>query len=116
MKIAIIWASADRSKFGNKILRDLHSKWHEVYPVNPWKTEIEWVKCFANIWELPKGIEVINIVTPPKITIEVLREANSLGYKNVRCQPWSSNNDVKKYLEDNKFKYIVDSCIMMSQV
>jgi len=115
MKIAIVWASKDRSKFWNKILRDLIKKWHEIFPVNPKEKEIEWVKCYNSLIELPKDIEVINIVTPPSVTIKILENANELWMKNVRCQPWSSDEVVKKYLLDNDFKYIVDSCIMMSQ-
>lgn len=114
MKIAIIGASADISKFGNKILRNLHKKWHYILPVNPKENEIEGIKCFNNIDNLPKDVEVLNFVTPPKITLEILKRANILGFKNVWCQPWSSDNEVKAYLEENGFKYIVDACIMMS--
>lgn len=113
MKIAIIWASKDRSKYWNIILRDLHKKWHEVFPVNPKEEEIEWIKCYISLNELPSTIEVLNFVTPPKATLTILKEANSLWLKNVRCQPWASDDEVKKYLEDNNFEYIVDSCIMI---
>lgn len=114
MKIAIVGVSKDRSKFWNKILRDLIKKWHEIFPVNPKETEIEWIKCFNSLSELPIDIEVLNFVTPPKITLGLLEFANTLWLKNVWCQPGSSNEIVKKYLIDNDFKYIVDSCIMMS--
>lgn len=113
MKIAIAWASKDRSKYGNKILKDLLKKWHDIYPINPKESEIEWIKCFKDLSLLPKDIEVINIVTPPEVTIKILKGANELWFKNVWCQPWSTDDEVKKYLMDNGFKYIVDSCIMI---
>lgn len=116
MKIAIIGASKDRTKYWNIILRDLNKKWHEVFPVNPKEEEIEWLKCFNSLKELPESVEVLNIVTPPKVTLEVLKNANSLWFKNVRCQPWSSDDEVKKYLITNDFEYIIDACIMISHI
>ena len=87
-------------------------KWHEVYPVNPKEDKIEGLKCYRDISGLPDWIEVLNIVTTPKVTMEVLKAALSLWYLNVWCQPWASDEDIKKFLQENDFKFIVDSCIM----
>ena len=113
MKIAIVWASNDRSKYWNKILRDLNSKGYKVFPVNPKEDLIEWIKCIPSLEKLPKDIEVINIVTPPAITLEILKKAESLWMKNVWCQPWSTDDICKEFLESKWFKYIADSCIMI---
>ncbi|EKE27050.1 MAG: hypothetical protein ACD_4C00073G0001 [uncultured bacterium (gcode 4)] len=116
MKIVLVGASNDRKKYWNIILRDLISKWHTVIPVNAKENEIEWIKCYRNISLIEELFDVINIVTPSEITLEILKQANELWYKKIWCQPWSSDNMVKKYLTDNDFDYIVDACIMMEKI
>ncbi|EKE29634.1 MAG: hypothetical protein ACD_2C00131G0004 [uncultured bacterium (gcode 4)] len=116
MKIAIIWASKDRSKYWNKIVRDLIKKWHEVFPVNPREDELEGIKNYKSISELPEWIEVLNFVTPPEVTLEILNIAKGLGLKNVWCQPWASDDRVKDFLNENSFKFIIDSCIMIHSI
>ncbi|EKE28691.1 MAG: hypothetical protein ACD_3C00028G0005 [uncultured bacterium (gcode 4)] len=114
MKIAIIGASNNRGKFWNIILRDLLKKWHEVFPVNKNEEQIEWIVCYKTIANLPEWIEILNFVTPPEVTLEILKLANSNWMKNVWCQPWSSDEKVKSFLIENSFKYIIDSCIMIN--
>ncbi len=114
MKIAIVWASKDRSKYGNKILRDLVNKWHEVIAVNPKEIEIEGIRCINDIVSLPGDVEVINIVTPPWITIKVLEELDKIWLKNVWCQPGATDKTTIEFLKEKWFKYIANACIMLS--
>jgi len=51
--VAIIGASADQSKFGNKAVRAFQQQGYEVYPVNPKATEIEGLPAFASIRDVP---------------------------------------------------------------
>ena len=44
MKIAVIGASNNREKFGNKCVRAYLMKGHEVFPVNPKEEKIEGLK------------------------------------------------------------------------
>ena len=116
MKIVLIWASANIFKYWNVILKDLTEKWHTVFPVNPKKSEIRWIKCYKDISEIKEDFDVINFVTPPEVTLAVLKEANDLWYRKVWCQPWSTDENVLKYLKENKFDYIADACIMMENI
>lgn len=116
MKIAVIWASADRNKYGNIILRDLIKKWHEAFPVNPKDDEIEWIKCYSSLAELPWDVEILNFVTPPSVTLNMLKGISKWLNYRIWCQPWASDDEVKKYLSDTTFEYLVDSCIMIPKL
>ncbi|MDD2487538.1 MAG: CoA-binding protein [Candidatus Gracilibacteria bacterium] len=113
MKIVLVGASKNEDKFGNIIMKDLLYRGHTVIPVNPKENEIEGIKAYKDLGEIKEDFDIINIVTPPKVTLNILKQANMLGYKKVWCQPGSSNREVKDYLVKNGFDYIADACIMM---
>ena len=51
--VAILGASADRSKFGNKAVRAFQrAGWH-VYPVNPAGGEVEGLPCYPSLADVP---------------------------------------------------------------
>ncbi len=118
MKVALIWASANQEKVGNKILKDLVGKWHDVFPVNPKEKNIEWIRTFANLWVVPKIYEIVNFVVRPEVTLQILeKHKDLLKEKKIWCQPWASDENVKIFLEENWFKdYIIDSCIMIEDI
>lgn len=118
MKIVLIWASNNPEKFWNKILKDLLKKGYKVYPVNPNNSEIEWIKTYKSISNIPHDFDVVNFVVPPKITLSILKNNKvNLLNKKLRCQPGSSNQDVKDFLLENEFKdFILDACIMLEKI
>lgn len=118
MKIVLIWASANPEKYWNKILKDLVSKWHKVFPVNPKETQIEGIKTYKSIWEIKEDYEIINFVVKPEIVLNILENNFELiRNKTIWCQPGASDEKVKGFLEKNNFKdYILDSCIMIENI
>lgn len=119
MKVILIWASNDPEKYGNKILKDLIIKWHTVIPVNPKEKEIEGIKCHANLWVITNhDYDIINFVVPPNVTLQILEKyRKKILKKQIWCQPWASDENVKDFLENNNFKnYITDSCIMIEKI
>lgn len=88
---AVIGASADRAKFGNKVLRCYLQKNKKVYPVNPHEKEIEGIPCISRIADLPSNVKSISIVTPPSTTQKIVNEAIDKGIKNIWMQPGAEN-------------------------
>ncbi|AAL80867.1 hypothetical protein PFDSM3638_03710 [Pyrococcus furiosus DSM 3638] len=68
-KIALVGAIPE---YRNIILKDLLRKGFEVLPVNPKYDEIEGIKCYKSVKELPRDVDVIVFVVPPKIGLYVL--------------------------------------------
>lgn len=118
MKIVVIWASANAEKFGNKILKDLISKWHEVVPVNPNEEEIEWIKTHKVLKTVPKNFDIINFVVPANVTLQILKKYTKLLVnKKVWVQPGAEDEEVKEFLKENDFSdYITESCIMLENI
>ena len=59
MNIAVIGASADREKFGNKCVRAYVSKGYVVFPVNPKQDIIEELKCYKSILDISEDIDIL---------------------------------------------------------
>lgn len=93
---AVVGASEDRAKYGNKVLRCYQQHELAVYPVNPRSSEIEGAKCFASLSAIPDKIGAVSIITPPQITEKVVEEAAELGIKHLWLQPGAESDTVIK--------------------
>lgn len=71
-RVAIVGASTDRSKYGNKAVRAYAAAGWEVYPVNPKGGEIEGRKAYKSISEIPVKIDRVSLYLPPGVGIEAL--------------------------------------------
>ena len=111
--IALIGASNDPSKYGNKILLDLISKGHNIVPINPKEEEVAELKSYRNINELDEKPLIINFVVPPAVGLEVTKEMVEENYDNFWYQPGAESLEISEYLDSKKKNYIDDKCIMV---
>jgi predicted CoA-binding protein len=110
---AIVGASQDRSKFGNRILRSLRDSGYVVYPVNPKGGEIEGIKAYPSLADLPVPPEVIDLVVPPVVSEQIVREAHGLGLDRIWFQPGSESEKALAYCRDHGLQAIHHACAMV---
>lgn len=84
---AVVGASPDRSKFGNRVLRCYLGHGREAWPVNPHHEEVEGRACAASLGLLPAPVHGVSVITPPAASLGVLEEAARLGLTRVWLQP-----------------------------
>jgi len=89
---AVVGASTDRSKYGNKVLRCYQQHGHEVYPINPKAPEVEGLKAYPSLAALPVKVPAISVITPPATTEQVVREAAAAGVKHIWMQPGAESD------------------------
>ncbi len=111
MKIAIIGASKDRMKFGNKAVRAYKQKDHVVFPINPHEKEIEGLICYGTVLEIPLDVDVASIYLPPEIGLKVIEDIVKKGIKKVYLNPGSESKDIIKKLKKNKVEALVECSI-----
>lgn len=111
--IAIVGANNNPSKFGNVIYRDLKRKGYKLFPINPFSAAIDGDKAYANLAQLPHKPVIVNFVTPPAVTLKVLEECWKLGLNNVWLQPGSESQEVMAFIQEKKFNYLANACIMV---
>ncbi|CAN5717168.1 hypothetical protein BH11PLA1_BH11PLA1_11350 [soil metagenome] len=67
MRVAIIGASNDRSKFGNRALRAYRRAGHDAIPVNPALTVVEGVPCVPDVAAIDGPIDRVLFYVPPAV-------------------------------------------------
>jgi predicted CoA-binding protein len=65
--VAVIGASNDRKKFGNRAVRAFQSQGYTVVPINPHETEVEGLKAYASVLDVPGPIDMATLYVPPEI-------------------------------------------------
>ena len=114
VRIALVGASNEPQKFGNRIYLDLRSKGYDVVPVNPKDKQIEGDRAYASIGMMEELPDIVNFVVPPPIAMKVAQEAVELGIKHLWFQPGSESDELETWLEGtNGIKYLVNFCIMV---
>jgi len=94
--IAILGASADRSKFGNKAVRAFVARGFHVYPVNPKATEIEGLQAYPSLAAIPSGLKLdrISVYLPPTVGLAVLPEIVARGCDELWLNPGSESDEL----------------------
>jgi len=70
--IAVIGASSDRGKFGNKAFRAFQAEGYKVIPINPNEASVEGVSTYPSVMEVPEPIDMATVYVPPEIGITLL--------------------------------------------
>jgi predicted CoA-binding protein len=92
--VAVIGASNDRRKFGNKAVRAFERQGYEVYPVNPKETEIEGRAAFKSIREVPVRPQMISVYLPPPVLLSVLPDIAEKGCDELWLNPGTESDEV----------------------
>ena len=112
--IALIGASNNKEKYGNKIYQDLRSKGYNVTPINPKEEKIEGDKAYVSIEQMEKLPDIANFVVPPSIAIKIAQNIVDLGVKYLWFQPGSESNELENWLKNTDgIKYLINTCIMV---
>jgi predicted CoA-binding protein len=111
---AVVGASTNRDKYGNKVLRAYLQNGREAFPINPRAEEIEGLKAYPDLASLPVVPRGISVITPPKITESVVVEAARLGVKYVWMQPGAQSEEAIRKGEEAGLGIIGDgSCALV---
>ena len=92
--IAIIGASNDRRKYGNKAVRAFVQQGYEVFPVNPNEKTIEGLRAFQRIADVPVRPLMVSVYLPPAVTLKLLPDIAARGCDEVWLNPGTESTEV----------------------
>lgn len=110
---AVIGASSNRNKFGNKVLRCYIQQNKKVYPVNPHEQKIEGLAVVHQIADLPNNVKSISVITPPAVTEKIVDQAIQKGIQNIWMQPGAESPLAIQKCKEHHINVIADGrCIL----
>ena len=92
--VAIIGASSDRRKFGNKALRAFQHQGHTVIPVNPNEKEVEGLPAVASVLDIPGPVDMATFYVPPDVGVRVLDDVARKKIPEVWLNPGADTDAV----------------------
>ena len=107
--VAIIGASNDRSKYGNKSVRAHLQQGYTVYPVNPKESEIEGLAAFKSIADVPVRPDRVSVYVPPTVLKKVLPDIAAKGCDELWLNPGTESDDVMAEAERLRLN-VIQAC------
>ncbi|HXT11720.1 MAG TPA: CoA-binding protein [Candidatus Angelobacter sp.] len=91
---AIIGASNNRRKFGNKAVRAFQQQGYTVYPVNPNEMEVEGLAVYKSIRDVPVRPQMISVYVPPPVLLKLLPDIAARGCQELWLNPGTESDEV----------------------
>src|ERR1700730_18624808 len=92
--VAVIGASSNRHKFGNKALRAFAHRGYTVLPINPSEREVEGNPAFKSVLDVPGDIDMATFYVPASVGAGVLDEVSRKGIREVWLNPGADDREV----------------------
>jgi len=92
--VAVVGASNDRSKFGNKALRAFQATGHVVIPINPHETQVEGIKAYASVLDVPGAIDMATVYVHPEVGLTLLPEFERKQIAEIWVNPGAESDEL----------------------
>lgn len=94
MKVAVVGASSNRAKFGNKALRCYAAAGHQVYAINPNESLVEGQNTYRKVSEVPEQVDRVLLYVPPQVGVQVLEDLAQCGVAEVYVNPGAGSPEL----------------------
>jgi uncharacterized protein len=92
--VAIIGASSNRNKFGNRALRAFERQGFTVLAINPNEREVEGHQTYATVLDVPGPIDMATLYVPPSVGVMVMEQLATKGVPEVWLNPGADGDEV----------------------
>jgi hypothetical protein len=92
--VAVIGASSARHKYGNRAVRAYVRQGWTVYPVNPNEAEVEGMKTFARIGDIPVPVDRAALYVQPEVGVSLLPEIKAKGVSELFVNPGAESDEL----------------------
>ncbi len=112
MNVAILGASASTDRASYQSLKRLAEAGHTVFPVNPALTDIDGVKVYARLSELPGPVDTVTIYLSAKNSDRLAKELIHCGARRVIFNPGSENTTLADQLQSRGL-HVIEACTLV---
>jgi predicted CoA-binding protein len=90
--VAVIGASSNRQKFGNRAVRAFQQQGYTVIPINPHETSVEGLKAYASVLDVPGPVDMASFYVPPDVGEQVIEDVAKKGITEVWLNPGAESD------------------------
>ncbi|MFD1160587.1 CoA-binding protein [Roseovarius aestuarii] len=110
--IAMVGASADKTKFSYGVLRVLHETGYDMIPVNPNPkvTEIRGIKVYHSLAEIDRPVDMVEVFRPKEELYGFAEQAIDIGAKVLWGQIGVYDNKAARLAEEAGLKVVMNRC------
>ena len=110
--VAVIGASSNRAKFGNKALRAFEKQGFRVIAINPNEGEIEGHKAYASVLDFPEPIDMATVYVPGDVGVRVMDDLAKKGVPEVWLNPGADDDAVVERAKQLGLKTVIACSII----
>jgi len=92
--VAVIGASNDRQKFGNKALRAFQAEGYTVIPINTHEREVEGIPAYASVLDVPGPIDMATVYVQPEVAFQLLDEFERKQIAEIWINPGAESDEL----------------------
>jgi predicted CoA-binding protein len=92
--VAVIGASNNRRKFGNRAVRAYLDQGYTVVPINPHEREVEGLKAYASVLDVPGRIDMASFYVPPEVGEEIIGDIARKRIAEVWLNPGAVSDEL----------------------
>jgi predicted CoA-binding protein len=92
--VAVIGASNDRQKFGNRAVRAYRQQGYTVVPINPHEAEVEGLKAYRSILDVPGPVDLASFYVPPEVGEQLIADVARKGVTEVWLNPGADSDEL----------------------
>ena len=111
--VAVVGASSNRDKFGNKALRAFEKRGYRVIPVNPNEPEVEGHPTFKSVLDIPGEVHLATIYVPARVGVGVMDDVAKKGIADVWLNPGADDPAVIRRAKELGLK-AVQTCSILA--
>lgn len=112
MRVAVIGASTNREKYGNKAVRSYVHQGHDVIPINPNEPEVEGLKAYPKVSDVPGPLDRALLYVPPAVGVKVLDDIAAKGVGEVWVNPGAESEELFARARDLNLKTVFACAII----
>ena len=110
--VAVIGASSDRQKFGNKALRAFKAEGYRVIPINPDEREVEGLATYASVLDVPEQIDMATVYVQPDVGLRLLPEFEQKQIAEIWINPGADSPELLTEARRRKLNVIAACSIV----
>jgi predicted CoA-binding protein len=111
--VAVIGASSDRNKFGNKAVRAFRAEGHRVIPINPNESEVEGMKTYPSVLDVPEMIDMATVYVQPHVGQQLLAEFEQKKIPEIWINPGAESDELVAEAKRRRLN-IIQACSIVA--